>query len=210
MATVNVGDVLEVTYQMTLYGQRLLTVLHYKVTTAPTVVTDPLLSQADVLNEIKNGGAQDRVTVYRNCVSNNLNFDALTAQYVYPGRWRRSTLNINVAGSVSGSAGSANIAAVIEKTTDLAGKANRGSVHVPGIQNGQYSNGLIGTTLNNNLVLLADKLITTINESGAGAGVWKPIIFHRRFPATTSQIWNSYTIQQTVRVMRRRTVGVGK
>lgn len=204
------GDILEVGFEGTIYSQKVLSVFHYRVDVAPTVITDSILSQASVLNEIKATGAQDKVTKYLACISNNYTLDRITAQYIYPARYRRSFLYSGAAATRVGAANTANTSAVITKLTRRAGKSFRGSLHLPGIVNSDYSSGTILAPLNNLMVILASDLINPLTEPGGGAGIWNPIIFHRNAPGSFAEIWNDYAIQQTLRIMRRRTVGVGK
>lgn len=206
---IGVGDIIEVTYQSTLFLQKVMTVLHYRVAATPTQ-QDPIQSQNDFLQRIKSGGARDKVSPYVACISNQLNVDTITAQYIAPTRIVRSSLVQNVTGSLAGSPNTANVAATLEKTTQKAGRKFRGSIHLPGIRSQDYASGLIQAAELTLLTALGVSLQLSIDEA-AGTGLWFPVIWHRTKPVTTSSD-DVLTIvpKDTVRVMRRRTVGVGK
>jgi hypothetical protein len=206
---INAGDILEFAYLGTLYGQRVMTVLHYTVSVAPTE-QNPLVGCTNFLNRTAHGATNDLVSNYLGCISSDYTLDFTTAQYIAPTRFVRRTLAAGIAGALASPARTPNTAATLTKTTDKSGRRYRGSVHLPGVPDNRYANGVLDATMLGYLASLAATLISDVTEA-TGTGVWAPCIWHRHKPVTTDHdAVAAIVAQTTVRVMRRRTVGVGK
>jgi len=205
---VSIGDVLEVALVGDVNSQRVMTVLHYRVAVAPTE-QDALVMQDDFSNLISQGELYDIETAYLACMGTNYTLKQRRVQWVYPIRYRASVLTPELPGTANGQCEAQNLAMVITKRTNFAGRRHIGSVHVPGIIASFYDNGLIATAGGTAAQGLIDVLEDQVAEDG-GDGIFEPCIWHRgQQGALASNLITNWTYQSTLRVMRRRTVGLG-
>lgn len=205
---VGVNSILEVTIKTSFANQRFMNVLHWVTTVAPTV-NGEIASQDQLLTILTTGGAKDVVTPMRNTMSSEISIDGLTTQYIFPVRIRRSEINPAVVGALAGNCKTGNIAGVIGKGSDLAGKANTGSIHVPGIPTDDYTGGNISVLRQGTLATFADACRAELVEPAGGLGRWSAIIYHRTGAPGSYALWTARRVFPTLRTMRRRTVGVG-
>lgn len=206
---ISIGDVVEVVVQSKLFEQQLMTVLHYVVGQAPTQ-QDQLVSQQDIIDLLNAGGTFDIITKYKQCLGNNATITGLTAQYIFPVRWRRTREPLSVAGTSGANAVTANTSAMVIKYSAKAGKKNRGAIHMPALPGAALDDGNLNFGYVTDLNDLATQLEENLLEAG-GAGRWDPWILHRTVPLNgTGVVWEAHDIPPTIRVQRRRTLGVGK
>lgn len=206
---VAINDILEYTIQSTLYNQRVMTVLHFRVFLAMTD-TNPITNAATFLTRVAPAGPFDLITGYRALISSDLTVNFHTAQYINPVRYVRQLATLTLGGTVASTSLTANTSAVISKTCQIAGRSNRGNIHIPGVPSNSYTSGSVIAGYLANMQTWANLTLAPITEGGAG-GAWQQVIFHRN-PAAPTRFTDVFAMQPqaTMRVMRRRTVGVGK
>lgn len=202
-----VNTVIEVTYRSTLNSQVCMNVFHYVVTTQSTTVGN-LDEVEDFINLFVDNGVGSIRPAYAACLPENLTVVEVLGQPIYPIRYRRVAAGVGEQG-LRGQATSSNLQASITKQTQLGGRDQVGAVHVPMTAEDSL-NGLVVAGLKANLVTLADRLDSSLTDA-VGGGVYAPCIYHRNDEAIPKYaIITKMYPQDTTRVMRRRTVGVGK
>jgi hypothetical protein len=182
---------------------------NYRVSTvvggSPTInafAADFLVSAQWAINE----------STFRACCPNNYTHLQTWLQFVRPVRYVAFKDEVNVAGDSGAAALTANLAAVVTRQGDIADKHNNGSIHIPIAQddtliaNGKLTAGF-KTTVNAFAENVNDGITVT---SGAATVTTRPVLYF----ITPSGSVNSRDVitayaQDTVRVMRRRTVGLG-
>lgn len=204
---VNVGNLLQLRINTTVVGQRCLNVLHYIITTEGSstdgdTVLDDLLSAASAAGQIV-----DAVTEF---MAPNCTIDYADLQVIFPDRFRSVRRTYNApGGGLDGTCTTANVAVVITKRVDQAFKNAGGSLHLAGVGEEGYANGLlIGDTLTQGAAV-RDAIDNTLTGPVTGT-VITPVIARIVTPVATTRIITSALLQPEVRIMRRRTVGVGQ
>lgn len=206
-----VDDIFETTIVSKLFLQEVQTVLHWKVTSAPTAN----MAWSQINSYLTTMSTSALFNAYLGCLSQDVVVKELRGQIVAPTRRPVVVFPMSVTGTVAVTAGAANISAFLVKRTDRithrkvpTGKGGVGGVHVPGIPNTAYVNGLITgafqTTLNafGTLVCVPDALAD---------GAITPVLWHRGASgvSTDTDELVQCVAEPTSRVMRRRTVGLG-
>ena len=201
-----IGQIYRVTYDLTMFGQKLMNTFEYRLSTLGAEVdTDAVCTG---LRNTMVGGMVFEGT-YQLAIPLQVACDNIWVQCIYPTRVRKLVFVKNVLGSNAGTASTANVAASIERRGVLANKHNVGRIQVPGctdaisVVNGSIPAGAYLTSLNN----LAAKII--LPATTAGGSVLGPVLTKNPVDATFANITEAFA-KTTVRVMRRRTVGVGK
>jgi len=100
-----------------------------------------------------------------------------------------------------------NNAFVITRQGELAGRSNVSNIHIPGVSDTDMEQGFLTAAFLAIAEVFADKTVEEI-DVGFGSGKLVPCAFKRSNPAMSPQMVSAYT-QDSVRVMRRRTVRVG-
>lgn len=199
------GDVLLVSFDGTWHGQKILNTFYYGISTligAPTTAAyiaafDTAINTAGNLRPRFLAACPPQYTM------NNTWY-----QFVTPVRLRKQVYAVAAPGTFIQMSSTANLAATITRRGDVANKHNIGSLHVPtsnldpGMASGILSVAVI-SALNN----LVTSMLAPVTVGAFGSAI--PILWYKPLAANATPITNA-TVQQTVRVMRRRTVGVGK
>lgn len=203
------GAILEVAIVGDLFGSRTMTLLHYRAL--------QIEGQRDWNLDLPGFDVEFRtatdslVSNYQDVTSEDWKMAYVRYQLIYPVRYAHNVfLTTGETGTLAEPSLPANVSAVLNKKNDETGPHNRGQVHMPGltipsVADGALTPGAIALYTN-----LADKLNDTINQAQLPAppGTWQPCIFNRTAPIASKE-FTSVTIEPTVRVMRRRTLGVG-
>jgi len=212
MPIVAAGDICEVVFRGQIYGQRTLSVFHYQIFTV-IPATDYNSEMAALLNTID---ASDMPTKYAACAGTDFLLDRITAQIVSPIRRVRKDKAVTYPGTGGTSTGATNLASVITKETDIvtkrtapfAMKGGVGSVHIPDPPADRFLSGVFEPA---QLTAMDDFAVQMVGTKVGGVGNnWVPVLWHRNVqPQPSADIVQTYVVQGTVRVERRRTVGLG-
>lgn len=205
-----IGDIYETRFNYTLYGQRLMNVLHYKQLIADPAGTNPANLVIDGLQVA--GGMQ---AVIRQAIPSDCSLDSIDAQLIYPTRKRYIRRVVGLPGQWESAATTANVAASIEKYTALAGRNQVGRIQIP---ISPLADACVGgfTTPDMRAALqdIAAQIPFVLHAADSVLAQFGPVLFHRQNPQTPN-IPPSYNdiagafAMDTVRVMTRRTVGRG-
>lgn len=203
------NSVLELSFRGVVDGQRTLTIRHYTNAVAvPPGVPDRLFLET-FLNAVKPGGAMDLGTDYLAVCAADFQLTAMRVQIVAPARLRFLEDPIGAAGTQAGNTQATNINGTITFRTDKSGRDQLGTIHPPALAEGTYANGLILPAFRDKLSALGDTLSGLVVLPG-DMGIWRPCIWHKtRVGSAATDGITDYSVGDTVRVMRRRTVGLG-
>lgn len=208
-----IGDVIEVSFEQLLYGQRLLNIRHYVVTTISTPQFANLDFDGWETSITGVGGITDKMKAL---ASVDWSITGVVFQRIRPTRNARYRIPENIVGSSPTQAKTPNVAATIYLTTDFAtvhgGPFPRGQVsnwHQGGIPVDAYDGGVVLGALSTQLNQLGTQLaLPLVNGNG---NEMSPVVYHRKAPTIDEShdpIIN-HASNPYVRVMRRRTVGLG-
>jgi len=205
-----IGDIIEFSILWEYFSDKYMNVLHFRKTTAQTVPTDVPTELDQINTKFLAGGAGSLFTSVRAVVAQNVTMGFVRSQQIWPLRSVAEQANVGVPGAVGNDTATGNIAATITKRTQNAGRKMVGSFHTPGLPDGTYINGVIQrpSAFYTALLDLGDALEANIVTTQGG--VYEPVLFHRNDQPPTATRLFSTIVQDTVRTMRRRTVGVGQ
>lgn len=196
--------IVQVTFEGIHDGQQTITTLNYKnVNTSPVI--DGRLQVASLLDNITAaGGLYD---LYCLCLSQDVQNIRIYGQVITPTRYAYvQGTNAGGNGSIPGPCMPANTAQVVTRRGDIADHHNISDLHLPGVP--------IASVLDSKLtVQQLVALQTFLDESlrsyvTAGGASLVPVAFNRTTPSTSRELIEGYP-QDTVRIVRRRTVGLG-
>lgn len=200
------GDIIEVRLNMSMNGQRLLNVCHYRNG------TDEVPDAQDVMQEqlaaLFDGGLGDISNEYISALANNLTLDYADMQVIYPLRRAYERFTIGVPCTSLDVPLPQNIQGSITKRSSFPGPSGHGRIEVPGITQEMTVDGKMSTSGLSTLTLIGTVWQEPLTL-GTFTGAAPSIIYHRANPSLSLN-WESTTVQDTVRVARRRTVRVGE
>jgi hypothetical protein len=192
-----------------LYGQRVLNVLHYQLETTSQPVDDLVAAQA-IADRLAQLGANSVFLQNLHAVqSTDIVTERIRAQWVYPAPTVYMSAIVNSTGDIQTEAGTANVAASIEKRTRRFGRRGVGRVQVGGVPNNAYTAGVFNGLYMGDLELLATKLTAPFSVQQGGMILY-PCLYHGVSGPAPFDILLACVPQNTVRDMRRRTVGLGE
>lgn len=205
---VALNDVVQVVIQMRYQSQIYLNVLHYQSLQnwAPALYEETL---QQLSNTIENDVVTGIIPAYLPVVPPSVTFETITVQRVYPTRDYYVRSPVGSPGEADGTTLAGSLGATITKLSQVSGRGRQGSFHVPALPTDAIVNGLVATGFLPVLNTLAQSLRLVQMEDGAGTG-FQPGMFNPTLGGPNNFVPLIDTIvQNTARVMRRRTVGVG-
>ena len=208
---VALNDVFLITMLGRYAGQRVMLTHTYMVTnTGPGV--DDVLAMDSLLTAVRGGagGGDILESAYRVSVGTNYTLEEITCQKIAGIRTVKRSFARNVPGNGGAASLTGNIAAVVTLRTVLAGRTQVSNKHIGPVPDvvGLVTGGFITGAYDANLTVTKNALLVGFTDAVLGV-TWAPCIYHRGSIALPSQVTTG-VVQQTVRVMRRRTVGQGE
>lgn len=203
---ISVGSVLEIVFEGKLLGQQTITSFCYLFDTGSALsIPDGRAAVVEALNTVTiAGGMLDK---YLLACSDQLVGVRAYGQWITPIRYAYvQAARPADDGQIAQLANTPNIAGVITRRGEIADRRNISSTHMPAVPASNYSAG----TLVGGQITLYETLLTEMltNLTVGPAAVLYPCAFHRALPSA-SRVMKEGFVEDTVRVMRRRTVGVG-
>lgn len=201
--TISNGAVLQTLFRGTLYGQDVMNTFHY-VYDGP-VIPSGLLALINISSV--NATMQANMALWRDCVSADVIDMRIVVQWIFPLRFRAFTTPMVPNIGNGGASLTANTASVVTLVADQASRHGIGNKHLPGLPTGSLDNGF----LTNGQVVSNQDFGTAMASSILGfmGGALHPVIYNRAAPASSLLVVGA-EVNPTVRVQRRRTVGLGK
>lgn len=208
--TIAVGDLIRVAAVGEAFGQRIMLTQNYGVQNI--VGPQPELDVInELLNELRAGGGGDLYeTLYLACMPTDYSLSYWQAQKTNPVRYAYGRIMRGSAGTHAGPCEESNLAAVITMTTLLAGRDQVSNKHIGPLPGGGTvrNEGEIVIAYKNLLDTLGTALVATVTLAGTGVTL-VPCIPHAAPLGTYTTIFD-HTVQEQIRVMRRRTVRFGE
>lgn len=203
------GDLLQITYMGSLYGQQIMTVLHARCKTPPTGTPQTELVLDDLAVKISDPVTFDLTAKYMAAACDEFNFTACRVQRVKPTRSIYAEAPMTQTGHAGPGVPAANIAASIEKRSLVPGRKGVGRVQFAPLPATAIGSGYIQDAwLLGFGADFAEKLYGTF----IGGPLYNSGEYRWCLPAGGADeaydIWDAL-IQDTVRTMHRRTVGLG-
>lgn len=207
---VAIGDIVQVVLQSDVISQTCLNVLYYKCFTLPTNTSYGVAMDALANTVYSGAGTGTLAEPFVAALANNCALEGVQVQRVYPQRDYYLRVSIESIGAQADNCTATNVSGVINKRADRAGRGRHGSFHMPGVPYSAYSNGRVTDEYTGALNTLGAALSNgQILVSGSNY-VWQPILWT---PGNSGETNYSRIIlceaMRTLRVVRRRTVGLG-
>lgn len=214
MATVLIGDVYLLSIAGRVFGQRTLNTFHYRIEDNQAEFDDDQMS--DALRNAFIPAIANPATIgwsFLECVPPEWTFEELWVQAVSPIRYRKHIYPQTKPGAYEGEATVPNVAAVITRQTEFAGRDQISNLHVGPIDvSGAFAaEGVLTTDGTVKLASLTTALLEDLPVGGGAQWSARPVIYHpnKTDPPNFNYIVGA-NVQSTTRTMRRRTVGRGE
>ena len=211
------NSILEVKVGYVVNNQQCYNVLHYK-TLAELATADELTTSDWVVNNLNGNANGEFPGEFANVMADNVVLNELTAQCIYPVRWRISRDVFAITGAIAGTCDAQNVQACISKRGDLANRHNVGSVHIGGQPPVNYASGMLTAGAITLFNALTTFLETEINLEGDPAKVVYPAILNKtkvvvdgkdKYVVSGSTQTTAWDVRSELRTQRTRTVGRG-
>lgn len=200
--TINTGSVVLVTFRGTLFGQDVMNTFHYRWD--GPVLASGLTALIALIGT--NPQMQANMALWQNCISEDVVDCRVIGQWIFPLRYRQYN-TVMAAPTGSGSpCGTANVASVITLVADRASRHGVGNKHLPGLPLSSQEQGFLTNGQKVANTDFANAMAATVVMLG---GIFQPVIYNRVNPAASMEVIGAEE-NLTVRVQRRRTVGLGK
>lgn len=145
---------------------------------------------------------------YRTAAAANFTLEQYRVQCIYPIRYAAAAFNKGYAGTQATDALTTNNAVVIYRRGDLGSRKDQSSLHFPAAPTSQFTDGIVSPVYRAaEMESIRTKSLATVTLLGGTVNL-KPCIFHRG-PQPFYSLITFGVVQDTVRTMRRRTVGLG-
>lgn len=201
-----VGTIWECSYRGTLLGQRILTRFHYRTVT-PSNAATAALESGEIALAFGNQAIGFIGRSYSECMPENYMMTQVVVQAIRNIRYARRVVNVANAG-LRTAAFTANTSARITWGTAFAGRPFIGGTSLP-IGPDDYAAGFILPGLKAAMETLIAQRLLNITPAGS-PGVYEPVLIHPPPGGIPTTALTTGYVQDTVRTMRRRTVGLGE
>lgn len=203
-----IGDIVQVVIGVKVEGQQCLNVLYYRADSnqGPNTYVATI---DNLLNRIESDEVDGIIPHLIPCMAPNAIHNFIQGQRVYPVRSIPIRTNLANDGTHVDDCDATNVSAVISKKVEKAGRGRTGSFHVAGVPNTGYALGSITEAY----AALLEQVATRLDSPQAGitpGSFWNPGTFNPELGVGDNFVpIVDAEVKRTLRVMRRRTVGVG-
>ncbi len=206
MPTVSQGDITQITLDGRIYGQRTLTVLHYKVADFATTVE--LEEHYTGINSAMFGTLLDFEDKYLACCSNNFTLTRILTQVIYPIRYyARELFQSGKAGTVSSVSLPPGVSVSLTKRSLFSTSHSIGGVRMPAVPTTFTAAGELTSVGRTAYSILCDAIAAPQGTVAVNINI--PIIFRRANPSLSEEVFTAFP-QNTIRTMSRRVVQRGE
>jgi len=203
------NDVLQVSLRGTLFGQRILNILHYSVNVTALGITQLQLDDIAVGLSASTGSV-DVVGLMLATVTADYTMDSVRVQRVAPTRTIYSEALPGLPGTLAGTANTANIACSLTKRGANAGRMGQGRFQLAGLPAAAWIGGSLDVaTYAGGLSAFRDALMTSFNPPNF-AMVLAPCIYNPSAGTPHFQPISSILVKESARTMHRRTLFLGE
>lgn len=201
-------DVIQITYRGLIAAQRILIVLHARCVGTGGVPTDELFVSADIANKLADP-TDARLIDLLACVGPEYSISEVRVQKVKPYRTVYMASAGGGIGTYAGSSKTPNVAASIEKQSTHVGRSGVGRIQLAGIPTAAYNGGILDPVYKAGVL---NNFAMRMSGSFSGGPLYPGYTFSWCLPAGgpdhTYDVYSTI-IQDQVRTMHRRTVGLG-
>lgn len=211
MADAVVGDMFLLTANGVYAQQRIMLTHNYRLIAIDPGITVELATSTLIKGVRAGAGGSDLwETKYLAALPPQYTLDNWQAQLIEPQRFVPVNFTRNVAGTHAGDTETGNQAAVITLRTEKSGRNQVSNKHIGPIPQdvAVQDDGLVTAAYKTILGTLATALLANYQDAATGA-IFQPVINHHTSPVVTYDPLKTYVLGSTLRVMRRRTVGLG-
>jgi len=202
------GDIVQAVIRYRCENQVMMNVLHYRARVG--VADAEYFAIMDELGEaLSLSEATGIVTQMLPLLGPNVKVEEIQCQRIFPNRSPYLSYSVLAFGTHADDCDALNVSAVITKRGEKAGRGKAGTFHLGGIASTTYALGQMTTASRTLLLALADK-INDPQLTAGGDSLFEAVIFDA--DGTVGTNYNpivSCVPQSTLRVVRRRTVGLG-
>lgn len=210
------NSVVQLTVRSKLFNQTVINTFHWRWEVGTVPITDGASALDDLEGELEANAWRDS---YQAMLAPQCLNGVADLQWIHPTRYQKRSYVFFPAGSNPLDTTVTNLAAALEFRADIATRRAQSTKHIPSVGGlttvgGLLNNGFLGT--------MDDFRVVHMLPIALLAGTFRPIIYgrarpaytdshgvvHPALPVSTLPITTSES-KDTVRVMRRRTVGVG-
>lgn len=203
-----VGDIIQLTFRGTLNSQRILSTFAYRIADLGTGAVlrwdfyDQMHTAINTATKMKDK--------FLACIASNYTLESSRYQYVIPLRRIFRDFGELSPGARAGNAVAPNLAASIERRSDVVGREGIGRLQMPGM----LAADIVAGYLSGTYATLAGALATEMEQSlivGPNSIIADPCLFGFNISGTPH--WSNIigaNVQGTARTMHRRTVGLGE
>lgn len=139
---VPIGSMHELQVVYLVNGQKCRNVFHYKLDDGVAGL-EPWEFSEHLLSQVAGPGVGQLSTLFASLQATNVHVVEVTAQMVWPTRWRIARASVDVAGVRAGTCTAQNVQACLDKFGSQANRHNQGSMHIGGLSATDYSGGLL-------------------------------------------------------------------
>jgi len=202
------NDIFRVTFNGEAFNQRIMFTMDYRIHSM-TGDHDVIGVQDELLDILCASGDDNLESAYAACLSTSYTGLVAWAQRIYPTRMRKSELGMSTVGS-AGASELTNAAAAVSLNTVYSGRRHIATKKIGPIATAttMVDNGLLTVAYKDLLALFANAALNTVNFP-LDAIIMRPTVFHPTGVPPRYDDLTDFTIGQTARVNRRRTVGLG-
>ncbi len=202
------NSVVQVTYKGLYENNVMMMVLNYKVLSNDSAVSY-LSDLNSIITKFADTAAGTILTLYRALLPANYTITTIRAQQVRPTRQLfMEDSGLALLGMHATEAASGNLAATITRVSLAAGRKGVSTLHVGPLPDGAKDYGSLDPTYKAAMASLAQALINDV-VIAAPSMVLAAQILHPVGAAVPSTQIETYRLGDTIRTMRRRTLGVG-
>jgi hypothetical protein len=211
------GDILELRISYVANLQRCMNVCHWTPRSDVAGLT-AYETAAEFVDRIRTIGVGGLLGSMQTMMSNAVVIDTISAQKIFPSRWRAYTWEGADTGVQADACDAQNVQASIEKIAENADRHGVGAWHQGGLPNTLYSNGFLTAPGIGALGAIANNLKLALTVTDADNSVWDPCILNKTKVVVDGKdkyVISGYSlvvdtdVKEEIRVMNRRTVGRG-
>lgn len=210
MRPVQGGAILEVQNVGSEFGQRVMNVWHYRWEGAASPVADGDAIVADLKAVIQPGAVGGLLGALRAMCTESMSWNYIRYQWIAPIRYAPVNNALGAGpGTQAGEAMPPNVCGVVTLKSIFAGPGSTGRKHFGGLTTADELQGLMTEQFFDSANLVMEIMKSEVPTGGVQINSKLVPVVLDKVDYTISIPWTEYEIQDTSRVLRRRTVRVG-
>ena len=201
-----IGDILSIQLHGRILNQKTISTFFYKVISASTEQNDAVALKA--VGDSFTVGILSPGLSFIQAAPQNWTAVETRVQRVYPALSQYVIDTVGLPGTVGSDAEAPNIMATITRRGAAGGRRNIGALHSAPLPSDGFADGLITNTHKTRLETVATRMLNDFTVTLETTQL-TPILWSRAIPSDGQRRVSSTIVQNEVRTMRRRTLGLG-